>query len=137
MDGIGDFMDERKTFFITTDVPLKSGSQKTTEADRRILESANSGEGLIQITPEMLQDLAEKAQKLFHFFQEQFKDMPKEQASFIRKLRVEENGTWRYVAETCNNEWEGNWGSNQLAGMALCERAAILHGEEYTSDPWN
>lgn len=129
--------DKEQIVFVSSDTSLKSGSQKSTEADQKILDSVRSGTGLITLTPEGARDLAKKAQELFHFFQQQFTYMTHEQASFIRRLKVDENGTWRYVAEACSDAWGGDWGSNQLAGMALCERAAFFFNEDYQTDPWN
>lgn len=123
--------------FATRDTPLKSGSLNMTEADRNVLESATTGRDTRPITPEEMEEIAKKAETILNSFREIFKDMPMEVARFIRSLRVDANGTWRYVAETCNNEYGGYWGSNQLAGMALCERAAQLHGEDYLTDPWD
>ena len=124
-------------FLITEDVQLKSGSSKMTDTDRAILTSVKSGEGLTEMTSEKTEELAKQAQAVFGFFRTIFQHMPLTVARFVRGLRVEEYGTWRYVAEACSEEYGGDWGSNQLAGMALCERAAQLHGEDFLKFPWN
>jgi hypothetical protein len=64
--------------------------------------------------------------------------MTKERAEFVRKIRVDsEDYTWRGVARECNDEWGGNWGDNQIMGMALCEEAAKYFDEDYLKEPWN
>jgi hypothetical protein len=65
----------------------------------------------------------------------------------IRRKRVDERYSWRAVARWGFNEPRLNYGrlnppawwppSNQLAGMALCEIAATLDGEDYRDPPWN
>lgn len=70
-------------------------------------------------------------------YSDRWSTMTKEQAKFVRKLRVEEGYTWRAVASACNKEWNGNWGSNQLAGMDICEAAAKHFNENFMQDPWN
>lgn len=72
--------------------------------------------------------------------------MTKEQASQIRSLRVNGHYTWRAVASAAfwmatTDAWLG-WSlwrppSNQIMGMALCERAAGFFNENYREPPWN
>jgi len=77
-----------------------------------------------------------------------FEDMTLEQAKFVRFLRIEAEDvsslwgtftgyTWRGVAQKCNDEWDGDWGQNQIAGMEICEQAAKMFGEDYKKEPWN
>jgi len=67
--------------------------------------------------------------------------MTLERAKYVRRLRVEEDRTWRGIAEAWEEEfallaeWEFN--GNQLAGMALCELAAKMFGEDSMKPPWN
>lgn len=71
-------------------------------------------------------------------FEDEAKElMTKERAEFIRKLRVDENYTWREVAWACNQAWSGDWDCNQNMGMALCEEAAKLFDENYRKGLWN
>lgn len=108
------------------------------KADHGVLHAAVTGEGLVRITSSrQLHALANAAQQTFGRFQDLFVAMSGEQAEFVRKLRCEDGYSWRAVAETCALEWGGDWGSNQLAGMAICERAAQLHGEHFMEEPWN
>ncbi len=106
-------------------------------ADREVLHAAATGEGLIPISVDELQELAAAARATMTHFENAFADMTQEQAAFVRNLRCVDDYTWRAVADTCSLEWSGDWGSNQLAGMALCEKAAAMHGEDYMKEPWN
>lgn len=63
--------------------------------------------------------------------------MTQEQAEFVRFLRVEEGCSWRGVAAACNEEWGGDWESNQIAGMQFCEKAAPFFGEDAYDSKWN
>ena len=66
-------------------------------------------------------------------------EMTKERAEFVRKLRLEEDYTWRMIAQECFEQWQGDWepSSNQLVGMALCKAAALVFNENYATAPWN
>lgn len=93
------------------------------------------------LTPEEVAELAKLGREIAASFQEQARDVvTPERAAFVRKLRVDDGGTWRWVAERCHDAWtDCAWDppSNQLMGMALCERAAELFGEDYMQEPWN
>jgi hypothetical protein len=52
-------------------------------------------------------------------------------------LRVDRKYTWRSVARACSNAWRLDWGSNQIAGMSICEAAAERLFEHYRKPPWN
>lgn len=69
--------------------------------------------------------------------------LTKEQALFIKKLRVEKDYTWRAVARDVSAEYpalgvdgniEYNYG-NQIDGRALCDAAMNLLGEN-VEDGW-
>ena len=72
--------------------------------------------------------------------------MTKEQAIQVRVWRINDHFTWRAIARAAfglvvGNRWQ-NWRvweppSNQLMGMALCQRAAELHDQNYKKEPWN
>jgi hypothetical protein len=111
---------------------------RVAHADRQVIRSAATGEGLVPITSrEQLLALARAAAATKAAFDDDFAGLTFAQAAFVRQLRCVDGYTWRAVAETCAIEWGGDWGSNQLAGMALCERAAALHGEDPNTEPWN
>jgi len=124
---------------------MSDEERKLASADRSIIESAATGEGLIEITSvEQLMELAQMAGERFKGFQAMVLAlMEKEHAEFVRKLRVDEGYSWRAVADTCYIEWGGDafeeWDppSNQLMGMALCEHAAEFFDEHYMKEPWN
>ena len=60
-------------------------------------------------------------------------------ARYVRRLRCEENASWRKVARQFYLLYGGDWEpmSNQLAGMALCQAAAAHFGESPREAPWN
>jgi hypothetical protein len=126
-------------------ITMDNKNERLAEADKKILEEAGCG-GLIAITSnEQLMELAQAAGETKSIFDAMLKGMAQEQADFIRELRVDKGYTWRSVAQTCseNKLFEGgvyDWQppSNQLAGMALCERAAkFFKDEQYMKEPWN
>lgn len=57
----------------------------------------------------------------------------------IRVWRVDDHYTWRAIARKVYSPFWYWWrpSSNQLAGMSLCKRAAVLLGEDYLKYPWN
>jgi hypothetical protein len=63
--------------------------------------------------------------------------MTDERARFVRYLRVELGCSWRAVARECATKWGGDWGENQLAGIAICRGAASQLGERGQTAPWN
>jgi len=107
--------------------------------DIESIRSAATGEGLLPLTREVWNELAEAARKTMATFQEMTAGMTAEQAAYVRRLRCVEDYSWRAVADTCHLEWGGEWTppDNQLMGMALCERAASFTGEDYMKEPWN
>jgi hypothetical protein len=108
-----------------------------TDGDERMLTAAATGHGVRVATPEELHEVGERAAATKKHFDESFAAMTTDEALFVRRLRVDDEYTWRAVAGTCALEWRGEWGQNQLAGMAICERAAGLLGEHYMEEPWN
>lgn len=93
----------------------------------------------IPLTPEQLAEFARAADRRFAQFTKLTEAMTKEQANVVRKLRVEQRCSWRAVARTCYILGMGRWSpaSNQIMGMALCQRAAQILGEDYRMEPWN
>ena len=125
--------------FVTDDKAIRKGV-RISKADAEILQSVQSGEGLITIkSVEELQEMAKAAAERFDEFKELCSPMTLVQAKAVRKLRVEEGCSWRAVAEICYKLGWGKWSppSNQIMGMALCWRAAQLLGEDYEKEPWN
>lgn len=108
--------------------------------DRDIVHSAVTGEGLVPITSaEQFMAIARMAEETKTVFDGKVENLSAEQCAYVRRLRVDEGYSWRAVAEACYLEWQGDWlpPSNQLMGMALCEKAAKHFGEEYMDSVWN
>jgi hypothetical protein len=91
------------------------------------------------LTPDELVEFARKAGERYDEFQILVKGMTRQQALMVRKFRVEERCTWRAVARNCFILGWGDWqpASNQIMGIALCQRAADILGENYRMEPWN
>lgn len=109
------------------------------EVDLQVIQSAMTGENLISLTPAQLMELAVAVEKTQQLFKAEAKNVVSstDRADVVRALRIDDGWTWRGVAAECANLWNGTWGSNQLMGMALCERAAELLGEDFMKEPWN
>ena len=88
------------------------------------------------LSPRELSALADAGNKTYEYFHQQI-EVNKEGANLIRQLRVDKEYSWRAVARFCSRMMNGPWGGNQLAGMAVCEKAAKLLGEDFLKPPWN
>lgn len=64
-------------------------------------------------------------------------EMTDERAEFVRYLRVDLGCSWRTVARECAVKWGGDWGENNLAGIAICRSAAKHLGEPPKGAAWN
>ena len=141
-DNIMNEQESEETIFVTDDKGIRK-SGKLDETDRQILEEAKTGKGIRIISTEQLMAIAKAASDTFDYYRKQCKKkMTKEQAQFVRRLRVEEGFSWRAVARACHTQnWKGweRWEppSSQPMGMALCERAAKFFKEDYNKEPWN
>ncbi len=135
--------DENITF-VTDDREIHRKG-KLDPTDMEILKSVESGEGLLTIkSVEELEELGKAACETFDAYRLFVREhMTREQAGFVRKLRVDEGYSWRAVARRCyGNHRFRDWlkwdpPSNQIMGMSLCQRAAEMHGEDYQRPPWN
>lgn len=58
-------------------------------------------------------------------------------AAQIRRWRVDEDFTWRGVAQAASDLWGSGHGSNQFYGIELCAAAAGVLGEDPDREPWN
>jgi len=90
---------------------------------------------LLTLTPELLTVMADGANKTYQLFNRIPLDTPR--AKLVRHLRVTQSFSWRAVARRCALLWKAPWGANQIAGMALCQKAAKLLGEDFMKEPWN
>jgi len=125
--------------FLTADRSIHRG-QKLDPTDMEILNAVNSGNGLVTIkTIHQLEKLAKAANRAFTKSRKLVRRMTQEQATVIRKLRVDEGYSWRAIARACYDLGWGEWEppSNQIVGMAICERAAKFFDENYLEPPWN
>lgn len=140
-------------------ITIEGKSAVVSAGDVAMETAVLTGQGLIEVTPDMLEELAKAARAQHdHFSELAIKIMTPERAAFIRQKRVEEGYTWRAVAGACFEEqwtWfaEGapesftykrgdvvTWGppDNQLMGIALCEVAAkFFTDEDAYKEPWN
>lgn len=148
-------------YFVTGDKWMRLPSGKLDKTDQQILKEAGKNVKVINMT-EMLDQLQKEDPKKFEEFHQELNvkhgvvltvpelyrlaeqgNEKKKQfdhianlltitaAREIRKWRVEEHLTWRAIARRATKD------SNQLLGMAFCERAALMCGEDYRKDPWN
>ncbi|WP_155372477.1 hypothetical protein [Catellatospora vulcania] len=60
-----------------------------------------------------------------------------EQARQIRRWRVDEEASWRGVAQAATELWGSEFGDNQLYGEDLCRAAALILGEDARREPWD
>ena len=130
---------DQERVFVTDDKAMHRGGILSS-ADKEILKSVQTGEGLITIeSMEQFQDMAKQAAERFEEFKELCQPMTVRQAKIVRMLRIDQNLSWRAIAQVCYNFGWGKWSppSNQILGMALCWRAAQLLGEDYEKEPWN
>lgn len=91
---------------------------------------------LRKLKPGELTSLSDAANKTYELFRQHI-TVGTVEAKLIRLLRVEQNYSWRAVARRCSDIWHAPWGGNQLAGMAICRRAAEIEGEDFMKPPWN
>ena len=59
----------------------------------------------------------------------------KEEALWIRKIRVHEGYSLRAVARACSEKWKQDWGDNQLYGEDICAAAMKILNEK-PNDGW-
>lgn len=63
-----------------------------------------------------------------------------DRAKRIREIRVDQKQSYRVLAGILHMEWgrEACWTpvTNQIAGVVLCELAAVAMGEEESNYPW-
>ncbi len=118
------------------DVMKAEDSTKFKEFHRRMEKTAGKS-----LTFKQLVEFSRTADRRFGEFAKLAQVMTKGQASLVQRLRVEQHFSWRAIARACHTigwEW-ATWAppSNQLMGIALCQRAAQILGGDARSDPWN
>lgn len=117
------------------------GDSKISSAERDRIMSAPP----LALTVPQIVRMAELAREVHDEFLAWIKPrMTRDRAERIRKFRCGADGcdgwSYRAIAGTTHLEWgaDANWEpwTNQLAGVALCEAAAELLGEDVESCPW-
>jgi hypothetical protein len=130
--------EEEKRVFVTDDKGLRQ-PKVLSQTDMEIMKEVQGGGGIPIKSLDELKELARAAGERFDEFEKLCDGMTLEQAEVVRKLRVEKGYSWRAVAQACYDWGWGEWypPSNQIMGMALCERAAEFFNEDYMKPPWN
>lgn len=96
--------------------------------------------GFYEMTPERMSFLMREGARTANEFEAHVRrTMTEEKAREVRDLRCVKHHSWRALSRECHLRWGGAWAppSNQLMGMALCERAAEMLGEDAHALPWN
>ncbi len=91
---------------------------------------------LRKLSPIELTKLGEAADQTTALFRVHIQ-LTKSEAVQVRQLRVELDYSWRAIARFYSVIWGGLWGGNQLAGMVICQKAALMLGEDFMKEPWN
>lgn len=94
-------------------------------------------EEFVTLTPELMDKFSYHGAQTHDMFERMFSNISQEHAERVRVMRVQNNVSWRAIARWYDHLTEGDWGSNQLAGMAICRWAATHHKEHYLRPPWN
>jgi len=128
------------TALVTDDRAIRERG-KLDVGDYSVMASTAHGEGAKALSPHEFWELVRQAGETHRQILDLVRGgMKKRHARYVRQLRLA-NHSWRLIARLCYNRgWEwARWEppNNQLAGNALCERAAELHGENYREEPWN
>jgi hypothetical protein len=116
---------------------LYMGDSKISSAERDALFR----DGGHAVGVDELLELAEAAgTRHAEFYAEIKPRMTRERAERVRQLRCDDGWSYRRLAGITYLEWgrDGTWypETNQLAGVALCEAAAELLGEDFQQYPW-
>lgn len=122
-------MNKRPTL-LTEDQRLEPGSAE--------VAALTEGPFLVIKSPEQFMALAEAARATKDAFDETARKlMSIDRARVLRSLRG--SSSWREIAAAAHAWRWGEWNppTNQLMGMALCEAAARMLGEDPAADPWN
>jgi len=137
--GKEDIQDD-ETVLVTNDRAIIKGGTLDV-ADYSVMATAAHGEGSKALSMEEFRELTRQAAEAHSLLMAMVRGgMRKRHARYIRELRLQ-NHSWRSIARLCYNRgWEwARWAppNNQLAGVALCERAAEMYDENYMKEPWN
>ena len=104
-------------------------------------EMENHAGSLIPLSFDELVELSRKGNERLDEFEGIVAPMNLGQAAQVRHWRVDNHMTWRSVSRAAYEEgfFLSDWDppSNQLMGMALCNKAAQVFDENYREEPWN
>lgn len=115
---------------VTMEEALDMMQKEDPEKFKNFHQEMNVKHGIVLTLPK-LYELAEKANETMEQYKRVANLLTVDGARIIKKWRVDEHFTWRSVARRFSGD------SNQLLGMALCERAAVMCNEDYMKEPWN
>jgi hypothetical protein len=126
---------------ITAREMLRNFEESDSEKYKQFHDTMEKSAG-VPLTYDQLLEFATKADDRLKEFTQLAQGMTLKQAAVVRKVRVDRRMTWRAVARTFHKlGWPNLRGwdppSNQLMGMALCEKAAQFFQECYREPPWN
>lgn len=112
------------------------------ELEQQVPDPDAPGRLYMKVGPEDLGELAAAGNETMHVFQIQAVALVSgmRRARWISDLRCGKRYSWRAVAAECYRTWLArSWtpSNNQLMGIALCERAAKLLGDDPHVMPWN
>jgi hypothetical protein len=115
------------------------GDSKISSAERDFLLREPSGNTVL--SSEEVLEMARRANETHELFYRWIKPrMNVQRARRVQQMRCSDGWSYRTIAGLSYLEWgaDGTWAplNNQLAGMALCEAAAELLGEDVQSWPW-
>lgn len=117
---------------ITMEEALDMMQKEEPEKFKNFHQEMNVKHGIV-LTKEQLYDFACKANETKEEYRRIANLLTIGGAKAIRKLRVDEHLTWRSIARRFTRGRD----SNQILGMALCDRAAQMCNEDYMKEPWN
>lgn len=121
---------------VTDDHVLHTPGGRCMANDVAIME----GRDIVVLTEAQFQQLRKDSKAAFAHAQKLAGAvMNRKRAAIVRALRISDHGSWRYIAFGCRAAWQRGWlpPDNQAIGMALCEHAARMFGEDYREAPWN
>ena len=121
-----------KVKVVTMPEALSSAARPEPEKFKEFHRDQNILHGKVLTLPE-LYELASKANETMKQFETIANLLTVHGAHVIRYWRVDEHLTWRSIARRFTEKAD----SNQILGMALCQRAAQMYNENYLKDPWN
>lgn len=138
--GIAPHQRSRRTIVTAAEMLVQAAAAGAADQPATVEAAIDGSAALVRLGPESLGQLRQDAERTMHVFAaEALLVLGGRRAAWVRDLRVRQRLTWRGVARACGRRWGGDWRpiENQLMGLALCQRAAELLGEDARTPPWN